>query len=406
MENLPPKRRLNFAIGIIEFLSGLKLAGALILLLGLLTWLGTLEQVDQGLYLVKKKYFSQETFFILPQLNGKTVPLPLPNAYWVGMLFFFNLLLGTLLRVRRGWKTVGVLISHFGMLFLLVGAFVTQHYSVRGNMALSEGETSDVAEAYFDYVIEVTKLDEGRPEIVHLIDADNLRDLDSSDVRTMQMANLPFDLQVSNYLPNSRPLNAGMEIPKKGERVLDGYYLRQEPKKVDSELNTAGCILTVLSKEGEKGEEFLMNARSYYSPTVRWEDQVFQLRIRKKLWKIPFQVRLDDFRHEYHPGTSQPKSFESSVVRLEEGREEPVEIRMNEPMRHQGYTYFQASWGPPGAGPDDELYSVFEVVQNPADKWPEYALWITGFGLFVHFIMMLARFTSTKSKKNVVKSKA
>jgi hypothetical protein len=406
MENLPPKRRLNFAIGVIEFLSGLKLAGALILLLGLLTWLGTLEQVDQGLYLVKKKYFSQETFFILPELNGKTVPLPLPNAYWVGMLFFVNLVLGTLLRVRRGWKTVGVLISHFGMLFLLFGAFVTQHYSVRGNMALSEGETSDVAESYFDYVIEVTKLDEGRPEMVHLIDADHLRDLDSSEVRTMQMANLPFDLQVSNYLPNARPLNAARETPEKGERVLDGYYLKKDPKKVDSELNTAGCILTVLSKEGEKGEELLMSARSYYSPTLRWEDQVYQLRIRKKLWKIPFEVRLDDFRHEYHPGTSQPKSFESSVVRLEEGREEPVEIRMNEPMRHHGYTYFQASWGPPGAGPDDELYSVFEVVQNPADKWPEYALWITGFGLFVHFVMMLTRFTSTKPKKDVVKRKA
>jgi hypothetical protein len=222
----------------------------------------------------------------------------------------------------------------------------------------------------------------------------------------MQMANLPFDLQVSNYLPNARPLNAGRETPEKGERVLDGYYLKKDPKKVDSELNTAGCILTVLSKEGEKGEELLMSARSYYSPTLRWEDQVYQLRIRKKLWKIPFEVRLDDFRHEYHPGTSQPKSFESSVVRLEEGREEPVEIRMNEPMRHHGYTYFQASWGPPGAGPDDELYSVFEVVQNPADKWPEYALWITGFGLFVHFVMMLTRFTSTKPKKDVVKRKA
>ena len=40
-----------------DWLSSMKLTVVLLVLLGLLTWLGTLEQVDHGLFNVQKKYF-------------------------------------------------------------------------------------------------------------------------------------------------------------------------------------------------------------------------------------------------------------------------------------------------------------------------------------------------------------
>ena len=64
-------------------------------------------------------------------------------------------------------------------------------------------------------------------------------------------------------------------------------------------------------------------------------------------------------------------------------------IQMNEPMRYAGLTFFQASWGPQGAPPGTPLFSVFEVVRNPADKWPEYSLYVVTIGLLVHFILKL-----------------
>ena len=48
-------------IRVLRVLGGYHLACILILLLGVLTWLGTLEQVALGLYEVKKKYFSSES---------------------------------------------------------------------------------------------------------------------------------------------------------------------------------------------------------------------------------------------------------------------------------------------------------------------------------------------------------
>ena len=182
-----PNRKRRLPLRVLRFLGGYHLACALILLLGVLTWLGTLEQVELGLYEVKRKYFSSENVFLLPRIHGKTILFPLPGAYWVGLVFFFNLLIGTFLHVRWRWKSAGILIAHFGMLFLLLGAFVTQHFSQRGNMAVNEGETSNVAEHYHDFVIEVTETEDGKPSKIHVIDTNHLAGLSPADQRLFRM---------------------------------------------------------------------------------------------------------------------------------------------------------------------------------------------------------------------------
>ena len=66
---------------VISFLAGYHLACVCLLLLGLLTWLGTLEQADHTLLATTKKYFNYETVFLFPEFNGKVVPIPLPNGF-------------------------------------------------------------------------------------------------------------------------------------------------------------------------------------------------------------------------------------------------------------------------------------------------------------------------------------
>ena len=386
---------------VLHFLGGFHIACVLILLLGVLTWLATLEQVDAGLYEVKKKYFSAESVFLLPRINGNVVPFPLPSAYWVGVLFFFNLLLGTFFRVRWRWKTTGVLIAHFGILFLLAGAFVTQHFSQRGNMAIREGESSDVAEHYTDQVIEVSALADGKPEAVHVIGTKQLAGLGPSDARLFRMTNLPFDLRVDGYRLNARPVAVRERAPGPGQTVVDGFYLDPMENDKEAERNFAGCRVVVMTKGGEQHAEFLLSAASFHPATIRWDDAVYALNIRKALWKMPFVVKLDKFTHEYHPGTRRPKRFESEVTRIDGDLREPVLIRMNEPMRRDGFTFFQASWGPQNAAPGARLFSVFEVVKNPADKWPEYALYVTTVGLLLHFGLMLVLFIFSQVKKSV-----
>ena len=95
----PPR---SIAGRIFDVLSGFGLATILLLILGLLTWFATLEQIDTGLYPTLNKYFHWKSVFLLPEIKGKMVPLPLPGGYWVGALLLLNLTLGGVIRIRKG----------------------------------------------------------------------------------------------------------------------------------------------------------------------------------------------------------------------------------------------------------------------------------------------------------------
>lgn len=114
---------------------------------------------------------------------------------------------------------------------------------------------------------------------------------------------------------------------------------------------------------------------------------------------MPFTLKLDEFTADFHPGTLRASKFVSKVSRSENGSQAKVTIQMNEPMRYEGLTFFQASFGPPGAGPNDKMYSVFEIVKNPADQWPKYSLYIVTFGMAVTFITKLVGFIVGGSRK-------
>lgn len=405
----PARKKRSVAMRVIDFLSGLGLATVCLLLLGILTWLATLEQIHNGLYPTLLRYFDHRSPFVIPDLpqlkiNDKPLPLILPGGYYVCAVLLVNLTLGGILRLRKGWKQAGVLIAHFGIVFMLASAGVTDYYSERGNMAVSEGETSDVARDYFEFVVEVAEVKKEMQEDIHVIRGKYLTDLEGEETRIFRLPKMPFDLEVTGYMDNAGPISVNQRAPSAGQQSFEGYYLVEKPKQeggkaIEPELWTAACHARILFRDGKKSDPFILAGASFEPYSVRVNDRVFTFDMRKRLWPMPFKVRLDEFTADFHPGTQRASKFISDITRIENGAEAKVRIEMNEPMRYEGLTFFQASYGPPGAGPKDRLYSVFEVVKNPADKWPEYSLYVVTFGLLVHFIMKLALFLGKGSRK-------
>jgi hypothetical protein len=114
--------------------------------------------------------------------------------------------------------------------------------------------------------------------------------------------------------------------------------------------------------------------------------------LRRREWELPFTLTLNKFNHETHPGTSTPSHFSSEISLREGNAERDVIIRMNEPLRHRGYTFYQASWGRAEGQPGAPLYSVLAVARNPAGQWPMYASFIISFGLLLHYSQALLRY--------------
>jgi hypothetical protein len=388
---------------IFDVLSGFGLATITLLILALLTWFATLEQVEHGLFVTLNKYFATDwrSIFILPELNGKMVPLPLPGGYWVCAVLLVNLILGGVVRIRKGWKHVGNLISHFGIIFMLIGAGVTYHFSERGNMQIWQGGQNNAAEDYYEHVVEVTEIKDDKPSKIYVIRGRDITDLQESK-RLFRLPELPFDIELGGYQANVVPVAATERAPDQHQQIFDGYYLASKPKLAkpeEAESYTPGIQAKVLNHDGTSSAPLILAAASFKPFTYQTGGRIFTFVMQKRLWPMPFTLRLDEFIADFHPGTMMPAKFISKVTRMENGGEAKVTIQMNEPMRYEGLTFFQASYGPSNAKPGEKMYSVFEVVKNPADQWPVYSLWIVAFGMAVTFITKFASFLSGGSRK-------
>ena len=84
------REKSGFMRGLYDILSGYALSCVLLLFLFLLTYLGTLAQVEVGLHQAQKLYF--ESWFLVHELGP--VPLPLPGGQLCMWLLGLNLLFG------------------------------------------------------------------------------------------------------------------------------------------------------------------------------------------------------------------------------------------------------------------------------------------------------------------------
>lgn len=391
---------------VFRFFTSFKLATVVLALMTLVTLLGTLGQVDHGLHAAKEKYF--HSFYFTDSLFG--VPVLLPGGLLLMIVLFANMVLGALVKVRKRWKGAGLLISHFGMLMLLAGGFVTWAYSTDGYMALYPGMSSDRVESYREWQLELMALaEDGSAEKAWFYPTEVLETIRADEQRVIPAPDLPFEVVINGYAKNATPVPVSAPIAASAPgKEIDGFKLSPQPPSKEAEQNVPGCFLEIRPRGGGEAIEAILWAGSYkFDPrerpmpfTFTVDGKRYGALLAKKSWPVPFTVRLDEFLFERHPGVSTARNYESRVTRTEEGQpDKALEIKMNEPMRYAGYTFFQESFGPAGSKPGDEMYSQFAVANNPADQWPLYALLITGFGLALHFVIMLVQFTVRSRKR-------
>ncbi len=394
-----------------RFFTSFKLATVVLVLMTLVTLLGTLGQVDNGLHAAKVKYF--HSFVFAEKIFG--IPVILPGGLLLMVVLFVNMTLGAIVKVRKRWRGAGLLISHFGMLMLLAGGFITWAFSTDGYMALYPGMSSNRVESYREWQLEIVPLSEdGVAEEAWIYPAKSLETMRPDEQRVIQTEALPFDVVINGYAKNATPIpvSAPMAAGVTGKEI-DGFKLSPQKHSKEAEQNLPGAFVEFRPRDGGDPIEAILWAGSYrFDPrekpmpfTFTVGDQLYGALLVKKSWTVPFTVRLDEFIFERHPGIMTARNYESRVTRFEDSHPDvALEIKMNEPMRHAGYTFFQESFGPSGSQPGDEMFSQFAVANNPADQWPLWALIITGIGLGIHFVIMLVQFTTRSRTKRTTQA--
>ena len=416
---------------IFKFFSSFGLATVVLTLLLLVTWLGTLEQVEHGLYESQVKYF--ESMWITGidmgcclramhiRHNGTwNLPVILPGGYLLMIVLSLNMVCGGLIRLRKEavWlgmlpvrlvtgrfsavlpvpRAIGVFIAHFSIVFMLLAGLVSMYFKHDGAVSLREGESADEFQSFHDSVIEVERLQpapkDGKRSVV-VVDGKYFQDLSTGKARTFTNAQWPFELTVMNYEEHCEPRRDA--AGSSGRQVVDGYYLQQTAKLDDrgkplgQEAWADGAMVQAKLKDGTQQEGLLWRfAAAPFS--VKVGDEVWGVSLSRRTWAMPFTLRLDKFEREVHPGTENARRFTSHVTVTEGNRDQKRIVTMNEPLRSNGLALFQQSFDMQETAGGIVKRSQFQVVRNPSDHWPLISCITAGIGLLIHVLWRLVRY--------------
>lgn len=351
-----------------------RLAVVCLALLMVLTFWGTVYQVDHGLYAAQERFYN--SWFLL--LGGF---LPFPGTQLVLAVLTLNLLayLGSLLVQPR--VAIGILIMHVGLLTLLVGGGITHYFAEEAQLTLEEGETSSVAASYHHWEIAVWREDGGVRD-VQAVTADGF-----APGRTLRFDAAGITVAVEAYHRNARAFQSA--APGAGEGAISSFgitSLRGAPPAREPAENVAGGLFEVRA-DGQDPVLVILFGEDVAPRRFTTATGEYQIALRRVRTPLPFVVTLLDFKRELHPGTEMARAFSSDIEVNADGVDRTLTISMNKPFRERGYTLYQASYREEGA----RQWSTFAVTRNYGRLIPYVSTAVIVFGMVWHFVAVLVR---------------
>jgi len=74
------------------------------------------------------------------------------------------------------------------------------------------------------------------------------------------------------------------------------------------------------------------------------------IEVTKESLTLPFELALTQFKMDKDPGTNNPASYESFLKLFSDGKMTNHHVFMNNPLKHQGFTFYQASYSQDSGG--------------------------------------------------------
>ncbi len=375
---------------LVDRLASLKLTVVLLILAMVLVIIATLDQVNLGIWAVQEKYF--RTFFVVQQIPGTSVAVPFfPGGYLVGGLLLANLLCAQFQRFTLTWRNCGLHLTHFGIVLLLVGELITGLLSVESHLVLDTGETRGYLEGAFDRELAIVDTSDPAHDRVWAVPLSRLArrepialpgcPLTIIPVRFHENAMFALRREVPNAPASPATLGIGTEV----------LVQPAEPTYRPNEENRPTAFVEIRGPQAAVGT-VLISLALPEAQVFTHEGRTYTIALRRARTYLDFALTLLEFRHDKYPGTEIPRNFSSQVrLRSADGKEDrEVRIFMNNPLRHGGYTFYQAGFQ------NNDRTTVLQVVRNPGWLIPYIACLMSGLGLLVHFSLTLAGFLARR----------
>lgn len=414
---------------LIQIFISLRLTVILLAFAIVLVFVGTLAQVDEGLYNAQARYFRQ--WFVLGfDLFGRNIPLILPGGYLIGTMLLLNLVAAHLYRFELSVRKIGIQLAHAGVILLLVGQLTTDMLAHESQMRFVEGQTKSYAESMRNYELAVTSDSTDGEEVVAIPGRFLSRD------RDIQNANLPFTIRTKSFWENSEVTFRAPMMKNDPPLTTNGvgdhfdFHPAAETKSMD-EKNIPTALIEIIGAKGSLGEwivsgwtndEEMMQALSMtyqqevgpqmaqkimaqlvQPQSIEVGGKKYSFVLRPERVYFPFSLELLKATHAIYAGTDIPKDFRSRVQlrNQQTGENREVEISMNHPLRYAGLTFYQYQMdaGEAARQAGRISSSVLQVVRNPGWLTPYIGCGLVAAGLVTQFMFHLVGFLSKRKTK-------
>ncbi|MBD3347127.1 MAG: hypothetical protein GF401_18900 [Chitinivibrionales bacterium] len=358
----------------IKFIVSLRLTVICLIVLSILTFWGTLYQVDHGLYPARARFFNSWVLFIWNFI-------PFPGTKLVIAVLSLNLIGSFFFRLRFAWKKIGILLVHFGIVFLFLAAGFTHYFASESYLSLHEGEQSRYSSSYRNWELLLYRTNKGN------IKDEKSESFDLSSLTSGSRLIFPesqIGVTVRKIYTNAAA-PGGFDNPRSMHRHSSVDSLVElEPEK-DPSKNVPGIICTVERQSSKQHTELMLHGRTKNSFTFEDNDYSYALILQPKRILLPLTLRLLDFTKEDYAGTEMARDFKSRIYAKGDNIDREVVISMNRPFRYNDFTFFQSSYSQQGRRES----STFAVVRNSARQLPYIASCLIMAGLLIHFLIKL-----------------
>ena len=372
---------------VVAFFSSLRLTVVCLVLGLLLVFLGTLAQVDMGLYKAQNEFFRSFLVYWGPKTPHWHLPFFIfPGGYLVGGVLLVNLVTAHFMRFKWTRAKAGIWMTHFGLILLLVGQLMTDMLSRESTLHLREGEAKNYTEAARQS--ELAVIDTTQPDVDTVVAIPQGAMGQGKEIRNPE---LPFAVRVKTFYANSsvEERKGDSAAPASTQGIGQRAVVRDLPRVTEMDVrDVPSAVVEIVTPQGSMGtwlvSEFVNGNQSF-----TYNGHTYQLTMRPRRYYQPFSLQLLQFRHDIYAGTDIPKNF-SSRVRLERpdtGENREVLIYMNNPLRYAGETFYQADFDKDNHG------TILQVVHNPSWLTPYLSCILVGLGLVVQFATHLLGFT-------------
>jgi ABC-type transport system involved in cytochrome c biogenesis permease subunit len=306
---------------------------------------------------------------------------------------------------RRG----GNVLIHVGVGLLMLGQFAFGDRQIEERMALVEGQTSNMALRTDETELAVIRPAEGDRDSVTAISGRLLKA--RAGGQPIVPADLPFDIDVVSYFPNSDVVRVGPVAPNTATTGLGKSWLASDKPPeggASSRTNIASAYIRLRNRAtgADLGtflvSQFLNDQAQIFmggSPdemdTVDVDGTAYRLQLRFRREYKPYTVTLTDVRRINYGASDTPRDFSSYVTFTDAATDAKQDGRiwMNNPVRYRGETFYQSQYSQVNLpdGTRGEMTGL-QVVENAGWLIPYVACVLALWGMLAHFGGTFLRF--------------